>query len=201
MISYIKGEITEILNDRIIIENGNMGYGVLVTSSLLSSLSTSDRQIKIYTYMHVREDAISLYGFSTKDDLNIFKLLIQVNGIGPKGALGILSSMSPDDLRIAVLSEDIKAITKAPGIGNKTAQKLIIELKDKLKLEDVLNVDNNSLADISGANEIKSEGIQALSALGYSDSQAYKAVNLVYNESINSVEELIKAALKKAGSL
>ena len=137
MITYIIGEFTEIEDTTIIVEAYGVGYEIMVPGSVVSLLPPVGSRIKIYTYQNVKEDALDLYGFLTKDDLNIFKLLITVNGIGPKGALSILSSISPDDLRIAVVSDDVKRIQSAPGIGAKTAQKLIIELKDKLKLEDV----------------------------------------------------------------
>lgn len=201
MISYIKGEIVEVLEDRVIIDNQNIGYNILVPASMLDSLPGIGNKVKIYTYLYVREDAMNLYGFLTRDDLMIFKLLIGVNGIGPKGALGILSTVPPDDLRIAVLTDDVKTIQKAPGIGAKTAQKLIIELKDKLKLEDVLEISGSNKNTLSLAGELRNEAIQALVALGYSDSEAVKAVKYVSDDSISDVEGLIKAALKKIGSL
>lgn len=201
MISYIIGNVVEILEDRVIIDHNHMGYNIFVPASLLSNLPGVGHEVKIYTYMYVREDAIHLYGFLTRDDLHIFKLLIQVNGIGPKGALGILSTISPDDLRIAVITDDVKAIQKSPGIGMKTAQKLILELKDKLKLEDTLSV-KQSESNLGGfENDYKGEVVQALIALGYSDSQAYKAVRIVSGDSIQSSEELLKAALKKIISI
>ena len=153
--------------------------------------------MKIYTYQNVKEDALDLYGFLTRDDLEIFKLLITVNGIGPKGALNILSAMTPDDLRIAVLSDDVKKIQSAPGIGGKTAQKVILDLKDKLTLSDIVSTgdiipDNNAVA--SGAKE---EAIEALASLGYSASEALKTVNgLQLTEDMDS-EDILKAALKK----
>ena len=137
MYSYIKGELSEIVaENHIVVENGGIGYNIYIPGQVLSLLPGVGEEVKIYTYLCVREDAFILYGFLTRDDLNVFKLLIGVSGIGPKGALAILSVMSTDDLRFAVLSDDAKAIAKAPGVGNKTAQRLIIELKDKLSLED-----------------------------------------------------------------
>lgn len=136
MISYIKGTIEEIGEDEIVMESHGIGYFIRVPLSVVRSLSVSDKIVKIYTYLYVREDALNLYGFLSKDDLSIFQMLITVNGIGPKGAIGILSNLSADDLRFAVLSDDAKAIAKAPGVGIKTAGKVILELKDKLKLED-----------------------------------------------------------------
>ena len=136
MISYIKGELTEIFDDAIVVENNGIGFNIRVPASVISEFSVVGEQVKVYTYLQIREDAHSLYGFLTRDDLDIFKMLINVNGIGPKGALAILSTITPDDLRFAVLSDDVKLISSAPGIGAKTAQKLIIEFKDKIKLAD-----------------------------------------------------------------
>ena len=146
---------------------------------------------------------MELYGFLTRDGLTIFKLLLGVSGIGPKGALAVLAVMSPDDLRFAVLGEDVKAISKAPGIGSKTAKRLILELKDKLKLEDVLD-QNMAAAAPEQANSLsgaKSEAVQALAALGYSPSEALKAVNSVEPSVDMAVEEILKCALKQMSFL
>ena len=136
MIAYIKGELVEVEENALIIEAGNIGYRVFISTQTLSELPAVGAQIKLHTYFNVREDAMQLYGFLTRDDLEVFQLLLNVNGIGPKAALGVLSGLSADDLRFAVLTDDAKTISKAPGIGGKTAQKIILELKDKLKLED-----------------------------------------------------------------
>ena len=139
-----------------------------------------------------------MYGFLTRDDLEIFKLLITVNGIGPKGALNILSVITPDELRLAILSDDVKKIQSAPGIGGKTAQKLIIELKDKLSLEDVLTggMDNFDAGDY-GAQASIDEAVEALVALGYARSEAFKAVRAVDISDNNDSEYILKQALKK----
>lgn len=201
MISYIKGEIIDIQEDLLIIENNNMGYNIKISTQTASQLPSIGEDVKIYTYLHVREDALQLFGFSTRDDLNIFKLLIGVNGIGPKGALGILSALSADDLRFAVLADDVKTISKAPGVGGKTAQRLIIELKDKLNLEDAFEqkLENQSLqtADSLNGQDAKSEAVQALVALGYSSSEALKAVKQIKNVKDMDVETILKEALKQ----
>lgn len=201
MISYIKGEIVEIEEDLLIIESNNMGYNIRISSQTATNLPGVGQDIKIYTYMHVREDAISLFGFLTKDDLNIFKLLIGVSGIGPKGALGVLSALSADDIRFAVLSDDAKTISKAPGIGAKTAQRLIIELKDKLKLEDAFEqiIENNQAMSLGSNNksDAKNEAILALTALGYSNSEALRAIKEVEITDDLDCEAILKAALKK----
>ena len=136
MYSYIKGTLEETGEDYIVIEAGGIGYQIYTTGQTFQYLPCQGAELKVYTYLHVREDAMILFGFLTKDDLSVFKLLLGVSGIGPKGALAILSVMTTDDLRFAVLGDDAKAIARAPGVGAKTAQRLILELKDKLSLED-----------------------------------------------------------------
>ena len=196
MITYIIGEFTEIEDTTIIVEAYGVGYEIMVPGSVVSLLPPVGSRIKIYTYQNVKEDVLDLYGFLTKDDLNIFKLLITVNGIGPKGALSILSSISPDDLRIAVVSDDVKRIQSAPGIGAKTAQKLIIELKDKLKLEDVLYKNDTEVAN-NTSGSVRDEAVEALCSLGYSPSEALRAVkNIDINDGMSS-EDILKLALKK----
>lgn len=204
MLSYIKGEIIDIEEDLLILESNDIGYNIRISGQTASNLSLGSH-IKIYTYLHVREDAIQLFGFISKDDLNVFKLLIGVSGIGPKGALGILSVLSADDIRFAVLSDDVKSLSKAPGIGTKTAQRMIIELKDKLKLEDAFEqkLENNKQ---EGLNQSKKDGargeaVLALTALGYSNSEALKAVKEAdITEDMDS-ETILKAALKKLSFL
>lgn len=200
MYSYIKGELVEIMEEAIVVENHGIGYNIRIPGSILDSLEGIGQEIKIYTYTYVREDAMLLYGFLTRDDLNIFKLLIGVSGIGPKGALAILSVMTPDDLRFAVLGEDDKTIAKAPGIGKKTAQRLIIELKDKLDLEEAFEQKLEHTAEqptVSLKNTVKNEAVQALVALGYSSAEATKAVRAVEITDETTVEEVLKAALKQ----
>ena len=122
MISYIKGELVELTENAIVLDHDGMGFLIMMPASILSKLPAIGSELKVHTYLYVKEDALDLYGFLTKDDLKVFRLLITVSGIGPKGALAILSTMSPDDLRFAVLAGDSKTISKAPGIGSKTAQ-------------------------------------------------------------------------------
>lgn len=203
MISYIKGELAEVNEEGVIVEANGLGYEIKMPLSSLGELPRTGSEVKIYTYMHVREDAVGLFGFLTRDNLKIFKLLITVNGIGPKGALGILSAITPDDLRFAVLSDDVKTIAKAPGIGNKTASKLILELKDKLKLEDAFeerlagNLDQASLAvNAAAAGDIRKEAIEALVVLGYTGTDAAKAVRKIEVTEGMTSEELLKLSLK-----
>lgn len=200
MIRFIKGELQDISPDSVVIENGGIGYVIYVSASLLDRLPPIGSQIKLYTYMYVREDTLSLYGFLSKDDLTVFQLLIGVSGIGPKGALGILATVTPDDLRFAILADDAKTIAKSPGIGAKTAKKLIIELKDKLKLEDVFeSKSEHSDEDVlpGGKMDIHGEAVQALCALGYSSADALRAVKQVEITEDMTVEALLKASLRK----
>ena len=198
MISYIKGRLVEVEDSIIVVETAGIGYDILVPSSIISELPSAGNEVKIYTYLYIREDAVNLYGFISRDDLKIFKLLIGVSGIGPKGALAILSVMTPDDLRFAVLSEDAKSISKAPGVGNKTAQRLIIELKDKLSLEEAFEIKRAKSEDKENACvKVRDEAVQALAALGYSQSDALRAVNMLDIADTATVEQVIKQALSK----
>lgn len=198
MIAFIKGKVADITEDAVILENGGIGYRIFTPSTVQAQISMGN-EVKLYTYLNVREDAMLLYGFLTKDDLKVFKLLIAVNGIGPKAGLSVLSVMSGNDLRYAVMSGDSKSISKAPGVGAKTAQKVILELKDKLKLEDIL--DASETAEISGVSggqtDIMKEAALALAALGYSQTEAMKAVRKCEITDETTVEDLLKLALKK----
>lgn len=199
MISYIKGELIALEEEKVIVEVNGVGFGVYMPAQSMNLLPAIGEEVRLHTYMNVREDAIHLFGFITRDDLKVFKLLITVSGIGPKGGLNILSQLSPDDLRFAVVANDAKAIAKTPGIGKKTAEKLIIELKDKLSIEDVLdkNNENETVSTVKGAtNEIQAEAVEALVALGYGNTEAMKAVRKVPLDENTSVEDVLKQALK-----
>ena len=199
MISYIRGELVAVEKEKVIIDVGGVGYGIFMPESAMGLLPQMGNEVKLYTYLNVREDAMQLFGFLTRDDLEIFKLLIGVSGIGPKGGLSILSKMTADDLRFAIMSGDSKAISAAPGIGKKTAEKVIIELKDKLDIEQILNPSDSETKSAikmdSSANEVQSEAVQALVALGYGSTESLKAVNKVNSENM-TVEEVLKQALK-----
>ncbi len=205
MYSYIKGILTDMEEDLIVVETGGIGYNIYTTGQTFNYLPSVGEEVKIYTYLYIREDAMMLYGFLTKDDLRVFKLLIGVSGIGPKGALAILSVMTTDDLRFAVLGDDAKAISKAPGIGAKTAQRLILELKDKLSLEDAFEqkLANTQMKEEAKnhAKGAKNEAVQALVALGYSSSEALKALNGIEITEDTDVEDILKAALKNMAFL
>ena len=200
MIAYIKGTVEEILEDRVILETGNMGYNIFMPMGAVEHLLHKGQEIKIHTYLNVKEEALQLFGFLTRDDLNTFKLLLGVNGIGPKAALGVLSGLSADELRFAVLADDVKTISRAPGIGKKTAQKLILELKDKFNIQEALEMKAEHVQ-MPGTGEadltdIKKEAVEALTALGYSGADALRAVKKVELTPDMSVEILLKLALK-----
>lgn len=198
MISYIRGELVALEEEKVIVDVGGVGYGIYMSGQAMSMLPPTGNEVKIHTYLNVKEDAMQLYGFLTRDDLEVFKLVIGVNGIGPKGGLGILSQLTPDDLRLAVMSKDVKAISSAPGIGKKTAEKLILELKDKLRIEDVLNhqVEGEGSAVISIGQGLQADAVQALVALGYGNTEALRAVKKVEIEESTTVEDVLKSALK-----
>jgi len=199
MISYIRGKLVAVEKEKVIIDVGGVGYGIFMPESAMGLLTQMGNEVKLHTYLNVREDAMQLFGFLTRDDLEIFKLLIGVSGIGPKGGLSILSKLTADDLRFAIMSGDSKAISAAPGIGKKTAEKVIIELKDKLDIEQILNPSDSETKSAikmdSSANEVQSEAVQALVALGYGSTESLKAVNKVNSENM-TVEEVLKQALK-----
>lgn len=202
MISYIRGELCDIEEQKAIVDVNGVGYGIYMPQQALSLLPPMGQQVKIHTYLNIREDAMQLFGFLTKEDLNVFRLLIGVNGIGPKAGLNILSCLSPDELRFAVLSRDAKAISATPGIGKKTAEKLILELKDKLNIEDMLEHaahggDSEDLASgtDTASNTMQAEAVQALTALGYGSAESLRAVKKSSPE-CSSVEDILKEALK-----
>lgn len=197
MLEYIKGTVTYLAEERVVIENNGMGFCINTSANTLGRVRTGET-VTIYTHMHVREDDISLFGFLTREELQAFELLIGVNGIGPKGALSILSVLTMDELRMAILSDDSKAIAKANGVGAKTAQRVIMELKDKFKLEDVFD-DLSTGADLPETtnHDIITEAAMALTSLGYSNVEALRAIKKVDNYEGLSVEDLLKEALKK----
>ena len=198
MISYVKGALAEKSGDRIVVEAGPVGLGIYVPLSVLEVLPPLGEEVKIYTYLQVREDDLSLYGFLHRQDLDMFRRLIGVNGIGPKGALGILSALSPDDLRLAILTGDAKAISKAPGVGAKTAQRIILDLKDKVSAEEMLAsvADTEERTSVPLMQEAGREAATALVALGYSNLEASKAVKNVQITEDMDAEAVLRASLK-----
>jgi len=198
MYSYIRGPLAEVELDHIVIDVYGVGYNIYIPTNCMEYLPGIGEECKVHTYLYVREDAMILYGFLTKDDLDLFKQLISVSGIGPKGALGILSALSADDLRFAILAGDSKAIAKAPGVGAKTAQRVILELKDKMSLEDAFEkkLDHEKVMVASSNNQVKNDAVLALTALGYTSSESLKAVSKVEITADMDVEAVLKLALK-----
>lgn len=198
MISYVRGEVAAFEAEKVIIDVSGIGYGIYMSQQAMGRLPMVGSEVKLYTYFSVKEDSMQLYGFLSKDELDVFRLIIGVNGIGPKGGLGILSVLTPNDLRFAVMSKDVKAISAAPGIGKKTAEKLILELKDKLCIEDALeqNTEQAGAYDSSEAQSAQMDAVQALVALGYGNTEALKAVKKVEVNESTTTESILKNALK-----
>lgn len=194
MISYIKGDVKAISEDGFIIENNNMGYFINSTLTSLSNIQINN-EYKIYTSMQVREDDISLYGFYSKDELEMFLLLISVSTIGPKIALGMLSSISADEIKIAIVNNDIDTLTKAKGIGKKTASRIILELVDKVKKMAIPDIDK-----IDKVKPVENDNFkvakEALKNLGYMENDIARVLNELRDDDL-SLEALIKESLKR----
>lgn len=201
MIASVKGKLEGVTTESVIIDVNGLGVEAIVPTTVINHIPKIDESIKLHTYLHVREDAMQLYGFLEKEDLDFFKLLITVNGIGPKAAIAVLSSMPADILTFAILSEDTKTIQKAQGIGAKTAKKLVLELKDKVGIIKTPKNTGSETYDNAGLtiginSEIKDEAVQVLKALGYSQTEAVKAISTVEIAEEMTSEELVKLALK-----
>lgn len=200
MYAYLNGIIADIEEDNCIIDVNDIGYNVQISGQTMTRLPGIGERVKLFTYTNVKEDAFQLYGFLSKADLEMFKKCITVSGIGPKGALGLLSAMDADDLRFAIISQDVKAISKAPGIGKRTAERLILELKDKLSIDDAMiqkEVDSYQGGNIAIDDAQKKEAVEALVALGYGQTESLKAVNAVPGGENMDAGALLKAALKR----
>ena len=194
MIAFVHGMAVDMTESSVVVEAGGIGYEIYMTGADLSEIRMGE-DVKVHTYFSVREDAMKLYGFRAKDDLQMFKLLLGVNGVGPKAALGVLAGITADELRFAILSDDVKTLSKAPGIGKKTAQKLILELEDAFELKLAHEQERAAV----GAGEVsdgRQEAVEALVALGYSSADALRAVRKVTDVPPDDVEGLLKAALK-----
>lgn len=202
MIRFVRGTLAFVGESEVVIENNGMGYGISVPMSVIEELPGIGEEVMLYTYMNVREDAMQLFGFLTQEDLRMYKLLITVNGIGPKAGLGIMGSMSSYDIRYAIMAGDSKAIAKAPGIGSKTASKVILELKDKMEWEELLLSEESPVVPAAKGTAsgqmtgIVSDAIEALVVLGYPKTDATKAVRAVAVTVDMTVEELLKLSLK-----
>lgn len=202
MIGFVHGIVEYVSEELAILDVGGIGYNIHVSADTASKMPGLGEEAKLYTYTSVREDAIWLYGFLTRQDLEIFKKCITVSGIGPKGALSILSVMDADTLRYAIMAGDKKAISKAPGVGPKMAERLILELKDKVSVDDEMI--SREIAQAATGNPLmaadtpeKKEAVEALVALGYGQTESVRAVNAVPGVESMDSGSILKAALKK----
>jgi Holliday junction DNA helicase RuvA len=194
MYAYIKGELEEKSNGFVIIENNEIGYKIFMSNPAIGRLGELHTKVKVYTYYQVSEDNICLYGFNTKEELAMFELLITVSGIGPKSAVTMLSNIEPSSFALAVINDDIKKITQVPGIGTKTAQRLVLELKDKLKKENSITQNEEVKAAVK-QEEISSDAINALQILGYGRKEIEDALRKFDCTNL-STEDIIRTALK-----
>ena len=189
MIGYIKGTVEQLTDQGIILENNDIGYLISAPTSTLGRLSPKGEEVQVYTYMQVKEDDISLYGFLSQDELQLFRLLISISGIGPKVGMAILSIMSPAQVMSAIASQDAVAFSKVPGVGKKTAQRITLELQDKIKSPDSENT-------VMLSSSEKQDAIDALLSLGYGRSESMRAVLAVTTEDM-ATDQIIRLALKK----
>lgn len=198
MIAYISGALVSAGENYIVIDNHGMGYRIFVSGKFLEHIPAYGTQIKIYTHMYIREDELTLYGFHSEEELSVFRILIGISGVGPKVAMAILTALTIQELQLAVISEDAKTISKANGVGTKGASRIILELKDKLKMEDMMDAayEQSIVQDTQDLNAAR-DAILALVNLGYSNSEAALAVKKIGDTSQMDIESILKAALKK----
>lgn len=197
MISYINGILSVLNENTIIVEANGIGYQIAVSSATIEKLPPTGTPIKIHTYLNISDAGIFLYGFFSKEELELFLKLIKVNSVGPKGALAILAAIAPSQIIMAILSEDIAALSKAPGIGKKTAQRIILDLKDKVNPQDIsLCKDSDTLKEAFPSSNAVSEAVEALCALGYTKSEAVRMVSVLDTKELTT-EQILKQALKK----
>lgn len=197
MYEYIRGQFKGIIKDYVVIETNNIGYKIFTSGNTMANMPKVDEEALLYLEQIVREDFIGLYGFKEREELEMFKLLLSINGVGAKAALSLLSISTVNNLKYAIMMGDDKHITRAPGIGKKTAQRIILELKDKLKLEDI-NLEGDSLdegikEDLNNSLNIE-ETLSALMALGYTEKEAEKVLDRI--DKTLSIENMIKESLK-----
>ncbi|MBQ4425145.1 MAG: Holliday junction branch migration protein RuvA [Lachnospiraceae bacterium] len=198
MIYYIRGILSEYTEEGIVVEAGGVGYSLIVPTTVLSELPSPGEEVRLYTYFQVAEDMQKLYGFLTREERETFLLLIKVNGIGPKLAVSVLSAISVEELRIAVITGDVKTLSRAPGLGKKTAEKMILELKDKFDAAKVVEAVAGKSGDAPVVvTDAFTEAVAALQSLGYSSSEALKAVRAVPAEDDWTVDEILQAAFQK----
>ena len=208
MIRFVHGALREKFENFIIVEAGGIGYGIHVPATALSALPGISEEVMIYTYFRVnsQDGSMDLFGFLTPEDREMFTMLLSVNGVGPKAAMGVLSVISPDDLRMAIVTSDAKAISRAPGVGSKTAQRIVLELKDKLDAQAVFNtaLEHGSTGNDACTPVLKNtakDAVDALIALGYTAMEANRAVQKVAITEDMTVNQILKASLKNLNTL
>ena len=201
MITFLTGEVVSVTDNTLILDVNHIGFRVFISSRDAQRMPRRGEEVTVYTYMSVREDAMNLYGFLSEDDLDIYRRLIQVSGIGPKGGLGILSAMTAGELRMAILTDDAKAIAAAPGIGPKTAKKLILEMKDRVDLNETLSrqlgIGQEEDAGTEELEKNKAEAVSIMTALGYSAAEALRAVKRVKVTDDMSADDILRSALRE----
>ncbi len=196
MIGYIKGSLEAKTGEYVILETGGIGYKVFMSSPSMERLGEMGKMVKVFTYMRVREDDVSLYGFCTNEELRMFELLLSVSGIGAKSAISILSAITPSSFALAVISNDLAKLKKLPGVGAKSAQRIILELQDKLKTEEAISKGEEMMtASLVQGNDEVAEAMSALQVLGYTRRECEQAFEKMDTSRLG-VEEMIKAALK-----
>lgn len=194
MFAYIKGTLEIKGNDHVVIDVGGIGYKIFMPSTTINKLGEIGAVVKVHTHYHVREDEISLYGFYSLEELRMFEMLISVSGIGAKSANSILANITPSNFALAVITNNVKELTKLPGIGAKSAQRMILELKDKLKNDEVVASADEEVQEVISKDNISHEAISALQVLGYNIKDATKAV-CSFDSTDMTIEEIIKKAL------
>ena len=192
---YSISGIAEAKEGFLVIHNGGIGYKIYTSNTTLARVS-HHQETTVFTYLNVKEDALDLYGFSTEEELSTFKMLLSVSGVGPKAALAVLSALTPTEFAMSVATQDAQSITRAQGVGKKMAEKIIVELKDKLKGVDLREIAGDVPQAVSVSNDVLQEAVNALMVLGYSAYEARQAVKFVSSKS-NQLEEIIKLALKE----
>lgn len=197
MFAYIKGSVEEKSNGYVVVETAGIGYKIFMSDNAIQNIGEIGTNTKVHIYYYVREDNISLYGFLNKEELTMFELLLSVSGIGAKSAITMLSNIAPSSFALAVISNDIKALTKIPGIGSKTAQRIVLELKDKLKTENAIEKTEETKVAIAQDN-MSDEAIAALQILGYNRKQIDSVLEKIDVKNL-STEDIIRTALKYLG--
>lgn len=196
MFAYIKGSLEVKSINYVVVENNGIGYKIYMSSKSIGTIGNIGEQVKVHIHYHVREDDISLYGFNSEEELRMFEILINVSGVGVKSALTMLSDITPSSFAIAVINDDVTRLTKVPGVGKKTAQRLILELKDKLKSEDIASEEIE--VEEKKNNNTNNDAVVALQVLGYSKKEAETVLEKIDTNGL-SIEETIKQALKYLG--